>query len=182
LQARRHATATWTRHAIGLVSPSTKTINSRHGLLPSCRSLTALLEPPGVRVAAGSVQSASHRERRLQGFALWMGPYHRAPFPASDGLPSRGLLFPSKVLRSRAALARCPRRMAEPLPRIRRHSDPAHSSGQNRRASRSTVRQLERALFRCPPTRFAPANVVGSPPHPVARGVWSGCRHRARED
>jgi len=47
-----------------------------------------------VRVAARTVQSASRRERRLQGFALWMGPYHRAPFPTSNGLPSRGLLCP----------------------------------------------------------------------------------------
>jgi hypothetical protein len=87
-----------------------------------------------VRVAARTVQSASRRERRLQGFALWMGPYHRAPFPTSDGLPSRGLLFPLQgpsiptfCLRSRS------RRTADPPPRTCHCSDRAHSSGLNRR-------------------------------------------------
>lgn len=52
-----------------------------------------------VRVAAPAVQSASCRERRPQGLALWMGPYRRAPFPTRAGLPSRGLALPFKVLR-----------------------------------------------------------------------------------
>jgi hypothetical protein len=41
------------------------------------------------------------RRARLQGFALSSSPYHQPPFPPADGLPSRGLLIPSKILRSR---------------------------------------------------------------------------------
>jgi hypothetical protein len=56
------------------------------------------------------------RRARLQGFALRSGPYHRAPFPTSDGLPSRGLLCspsrsfsqPSPLLRVRSSRL-CPR-------------------------------------------------------------------------
>ena len=47
-----------------------------------------------VCVAARAVHSASRCERRLQGFALGMGPYHPAPFPTKNGLPFHGLLCP----------------------------------------------------------------------------------------
>ena len=59
-----------------------------------------------------------------------MGPYHRAPFPTTDGLPSRGLLVPLQGpsipicrLRGRSG------RTAGPPPRSCHCSGDAHSSG-----------------------------------------------------
>ena len=71
--------------------PQPYRVTTACALLPFSRSAARTSRG---RVAASTVQSASRFEHRLQGFALWMGPYHRAPFPTSDGLPSRGLLFP----------------------------------------------------------------------------------------
>jgi hypothetical protein len=105
------------------------------------------------RVAAPAVQSASRCERRLQGFAPRLGLYHRAPFPASDGLSSRGLLVPlqgpsiaSRRLRGGS------RRTGEPPPRTIAPFQQMHTPvGTAAAQPEPALRRSCCALFRCPP-------------------------------
>jgi len=64
-----------------------------HGLCPLDVLSTRCSDLPGSRCRSRRSIRSPLRVR-LQGFALWMGPYRRAPLPTTDGLPFRGLLVP----------------------------------------------------------------------------------------
>jgi hypothetical protein len=114
-----------------------------------------------------------HRTR-LQGFALRSGPYHRAPLPTPDGLPSRGLLCsPSRsFVRCTPACAVVPRWTGGPLPRLRIRPDRPCSYRSDRRAPVRTHRREAMSSGR----RVAPV----SPSSPRSRAVSSQRAQRER--
>jgi len=132
-------------------SPSSA-VPCHHGLLPSCRSLAALLEPPGFALPLPPFNP--HRAVSVDFKALlrgWVCTTVRR-FRPPMACPPVGFCFPSKVLRSRASACAVDR--DERASRLR---------GQSRRSSRCTLQWALLPRLPGPPCGGSDARCSGVP-------------------
>jgi len=132
-------------------SPSSA-VPCHHGLLPSCRSLAALLEPPGFALPLPPFNP--HRAVSVGFKALlcgWVCTTVRR-FRPPMACPPVGFWFPSKVLRSRASACAVDR--DERASRLR---------GQSRRSNRCTLQWALLPRLPDPPCGGSDARCSGVP-------------------